>query len=64
MQLNISGQYKYIAREREKLKKIVDKIDQRFILLGKQLQYANDIKIARSQKRAIPLEKVLHELGL
>ena len=64
MQLNIQGQYKHIAKEREKLRKMVEKIDQRFVLLEKQLQHADDIKIARSQKEKIPLEKVINELGL
>ena len=64
MQLDIRGQYKYIIKEREKLRKIIKKIDQKFVLLEKQLQHADDIKIARSQKEKIPLEKVINELGL
>lgn len=58
------GQYRYIAKEREKLRKMIEKIDQKFVLLEKQLKHSNDIKIARNQKRNIPLEKVLNELGL
>lgn len=64
MDLNIIGQYKYIAKEREKLRKMIEKIDQKFMLLEKQLKHSNDIKIARNQKINIPLEKVSHELGL
>lgn len=64
MDLNIAGQYRYIAKEREKLRKMIEKIDQKFMLLEKQLKHSKDIKIARNQKRNIPLEKVLNELGL
>ena len=64
MQLDINGQYKNIAKEQEKLRKMIERNDQKLALLKKQLQYANDIKIARSQKKKIPLEKVLNELGL
>lgn len=64
MDLNIVGQYKYIARERARLKKLVAGINRRFPLLKNQLKHAYDIKIARNQKKKIPLEKVIHELGL
>ena len=64
MDLNSVGQYKYVAKEREKLRKIVEKIDGQFMLLEKQLNHINDIKIARSQKTKIPLDRVIHELGL
>ncbi len=64
MQLDVVGQYKYIAKEQEKLRRMLEKNSQQLVLLKKQLQHADDIKIARSQKKKIPLEKVLHELEL
>ena len=67
MDLNIAGQYKYITKEQERIKKMIEKNDQRLELLGKQLRHANDIQIARKQikkKELISQEELFNELGL
>ena len=67
MDLNIAGQYKYITKEQERIKKMIEKNDQRLEFLGKQLQHTNDIQIARKQikkKELISQEELFNELGL
>lgn len=67
MDLNIAGQYRYIAKEREKLKKIADKIDRKFLLVEKYFKHIKDIEHARKQikeKKLISQEELFHELGI
>lgn len=67
MDLHVSGQYRSIAKEQEKIKKMVEKIDRKFVLLEKQLKHSDDIKVARRQvnkKDLISQEDLFNELGL
>jgi len=64
MDLNITGQYKYIEKKQEKLRKIVEEIDYRFAVLKKYIKHTEDIKIARRQKKLIAMEKLFHEIGI
>ncbi len=67
MDLSIIGQYKYIAKEQERIKKMIEKNDQRLLLFKKYLKHVEDIKISRKEVRAgkiYTLEEVEERLGL
>lgn len=67
MELNIAGQYKHIAKEQARIKKMIEKNDQRLLLLKKYLKHVEDVKISRGELRAgkvYTLEEVEKRLGL
>lgn len=64
MPLNIKQQYDSIISEKEELKKRLRNFERRFSILEKYLKHVADIKIARKQKRLIPMEKVFRGLGI
>lgn len=66
MNLNIAGQYKDIAKEQEKIKRMVEKNDQELMLLKKYLGHVKSIAKAKNEARKgklIPQEKLFRELG-
>ncbi len=64
MSLNIKQQYNSIINEKEELKKRFKKIEQKLSYLEKYLKHVEDIKVARKEKKLIPMEKVFRELDL
>ena len=67
MDLNIAGQYKYIAKEQERIRKMIEKNDQRLALLKTYLQHAEDVRKSRAEIKAgkfYTLDKVEKKLGL
>lgn len=64
MSLNIKQQYNSMINEKEELKERLQNLERRFSFLEKYLKYAADIKIARKQKKLIPIEKVFRELSI
>ena len=64
MDLNISGQYKSISKEQERIRKMIEKSDRKLLLLGKYLKHVEDIKAARKEKKLIPMKEVFRELNL
>lgn len=66
MNLTIAGQYKYLAKEQEKIKRMVEKNDQKLILLKKYLEHTRDVTKARDEikkGKVIPQENLFRELG-
>jgi len=64
MNLNIPEQYKYLTQEQVRLRKVMGKMAYRLLVLEKYIKHTEDIKIARKQKKLIPMEKLFHELGI
>ena len=67
MNLNIAGQYKHIAQEQERLRKMIEKNDQRLSLLKKYMEHVEAIKRSRSEIRSgklYTLDEVEKKLGL
>lgn len=67
MDLNIAGQYKYIVEEQEKIKRMVEKNDQKLMLLKKYLEHSEAVRISREEIKAgkfYTLDKVEEKLGL
>lgn len=66
MNLNIVGQYKYIVKEREKLKKLIDRIDQKLVVFEQYTKHVQDVAKSREEikkGKLIPQEKLFRELG-
>jgi len=66
MQLDINGQYKNVVKEQEKLRKMIEKNDQRLVLLKRYMEYVKTVAKSREEiKRGklIPQEKLFRELG-
>ncbi len=64
--MNITGQYKYIVKEQEKLRKMVKKNDQRLALLKKYMEHAQTVAKSREEikkGKLIPQEKLFRGLG-
>lgn len=64
MDINIVGQYQNLLKGQEKLRKMLKKNEQNILLLKKYLQHAEDVRLARKEKKLIPMEKVFRELGI
>lgn len=66
MNLTIAGQYKYLAKEQEKIKRMIEKNDQKLILIKKYLEHTRDVAKARDEikrGKVIPQENLFRELG-
>lgn len=66
MDLNIAGQYKYLAKEQAKIKRMVEKNDQELMLLKTYLQHVEEVKISRKEikeGKVYTLEEVEKKLG-
>ena len=66
MQLDINGQYKSVVKEQAKLKKMIEKNDQRLALLKIYIEHVKAVARSREEikkGKLIPQEKLFRELG-
>jgi len=66
MQLDINGQYKNVVKEQAKLKRMIEKNDQRLALLKKYMEHVKTVAKSREEIRAgkfYTLEGVEKKLG-
>jgi len=66
MDLSIIGQYKYITKEQERIKKMIEKNDQKLALLKKYMEHMKTVAKSREEikkGKLIPQEKLFRELG-
>ncbi len=67
MELNIVGQYKNVVREQVKLRRMIEKNDQRLALLKKYMEHVKTVARSREEIKAgklYTLEEVEKKLGL
>ncbi|OGN16644.1 MAG: hypothetical protein A3C88_02280 [Candidatus Yanofskybacteria bacterium RIFCSPHIGHO2_02_FULL_50_12] len=57
------NEFKQMLKEHTEIKKKLKKMERSFAYFQKALQHEEDIRIARKDKRNIPFEKIVHELG-